>query len=148
MNAADVMTRFPRCCTPETSLEHVAKLMREHDCGAIPVVGELDDPFPIGIITDRDIVTRCVAVGISPALLAVKDCMSAPAITVIEDWSIAACIQVIEQHQVRRLIVVDSTGRCCGMIAAADIASHASRRKAGELLQYVSMPSHAYTYRH
>ena len=148
MRAADAMTKFPHCCTPETSLEVAARMMIEHDCGAIPVVGDLVNRFPIGIITDRDIVTRVVAVGISPALLSVRDCMTAPAITVADDTSLDTVIDLLEERQIRRVIVVDRNGRCSGIIAAADIASHTSRRKAGELLQHVSMPTHAYTYRH
>lgn len=145
MRASDVMTRFPHCCTPETSLEHVARMMIEHDCGAIPVVSDLSTRFPVGIITDRDIVTRVVAVGISPALLAVRDCMTATPVTVAEDTSMSTVIDLLEDKQIRRVIVTDRDGRVSGIIAAADVAAHTSRRKAGELLQYVSQPSHAYT---
>lgn len=144
MRASEAMTRYPHCCTPETSLEHVARMMIEHDCGAIPVVGDLATRFPVGIITDRDIVTRVVAVGISPALLAVRDCMTAPPLTVAEDTSLSTVIDLLEERQIRRVIVTDHDGRVSGIIAAADVAAHASRRKAGELLQQVSMPSHVY----
>lgn len=141
MRASEAMTRYPHCCTPETSLEHVARMMIEHDCGAIPVVSDLSTRFPVGIITDRDIVTRVVAVGISPALLAVRDCMTAPAITVAEDTSLSTVIDLLEDRQIRRVIVTDGDGRVSGIIAAADVVTHTSRRKAGELLKYVSMPT-------
>lgn len=61
-----------------------------------------------------------------------------PVYTVTEDTDLADCIEMLEQRQIRRAVVVDSTGRCIGIIAQADIASHASKRTAGELLQYVS----------
>lgn len=133
------MTRFPATCTPDTTIAAAARLMVSADCGAIPVIGEQDE-MPIGVITDRDIAVRAVARGLGPDLL-VRDCMTSPAITVIEDTSLDDCIDLIEKRQIRRVVVVGSDGRCIGIVAQADVAEHASKRKAGELLQSVSKPS-------
>jgi Mg/Co/Ni transporter MgtE len=57
--ARDVMTTNPACCTPETPLDQVAKLMVQHDCGEIPVIDRAE--HVVGVITDRDIVTRVIA---------------------------------------------------------------------------------------
>ncbi len=62
--ARDVMTPDPTCCTPTTTLDQVAKLMAQNDCGEIPVVDTADQL--IGVITDRDIVCRVVAEGKNP----------------------------------------------------------------------------------
>jgi CBS domain-containing protein len=105
------------------------------------VVGDLDR-FPIGIITDRDIVVRGVAAP-QGAQLRVRDCMTTPAITVTEETDLDDCIEMLERAQIRRMIVVDDRGRCTGIVAQADIASHTSKRKTGELLRSVSRPSMA-----
>ena len=145
MNVADVMTRHPRCCTADCSLQAVAQLMAERDCGAIPVVGDLATRRPLGIITDRDIVVRALASERNVYELTVRDCMSSPAYAVTEDIPLKECIELLEQRQVRRMLVVDGEGQCIGIVAQADIATFASKRTAGELLQEVSQPTDAAT---
>jgi CBS domain-containing protein len=139
MRVREVMTKSPATCTPQTTIAEAARMMLHADCGALPVVGE-DDDFPIGMITDRDIAIRAVAAGRGPDTL-VGECMTAPAHTVTEDARLDDCIELLELRQIRRAIVVDRDGRCVGVIAQADIASHASKRKSGELLRNVSQPS-------
>ena len=136
MKVRDVMTRQPSCCTPDSTLQAAACLMASCDCGAIPVISDLDR-VPIGMITDRDIVVRAIATGSGDQLL-VRDCMTSPAITITEEASLAECIDVMERAQIRRAIVVDMQGRTTGIVAQADVAREASKRKAGELLQEVS----------
>jgi CBS domain-containing protein len=138
MRARDVMTADPTCCTPDTSLEAIARLMIDLDCGAIPVVGDLAARFPVGMITDRDIVIRTLAAGLNPLELAARDCMTMPAITVIGETLLADVLEILELNQIRRMIVVDHDGRCCGIISQADVAQCASRRTAGELVHEVS----------
>ena len=143
MKVSDVMTREPTCVTPDTPLEAVARLMIDCDCGALPVVGDLAAKFPLGIITDRDIVVRAIAAGRNPVHLVTRDCMTAPAITVTVETSVGDCLDLLELNQIRRVIVVDRDGRVCGIVAQADLATHVSKRKAGELLREVSQPTHA-----
>ena len=64
MNVREVMTADPVCCTADTPLTEVAKMMVECDCGAIPVVDSQNSKKPVGMITDRDITIRTVAVGL------------------------------------------------------------------------------------
>jgi CBS domain-containing protein len=141
MKVRDAMTRHPICCTPDTSLEAVACMMVDCDCGSIPVVGDLLTKFPIGMITDRDIVARAVATG-RPSLDTVAgDCMTAPAFTITEDAELGDCIALMEERQIRRVIVVDREGGVSGVIAQADIARHVSKKHSGELLEQVSRPA-------
>lgn len=141
MKVRDMMTRHPICCSPDDTLETAARRMTDGDCGAIPVLDEVER-FPIGMITDRDIVVRAVATA-GTTDLRVRDCMTAPVITVTEDTDLGDCVELLERAQIRRVVVVDRDGRCTGIVAQADIASHASKRKTGELLRYVSRPSAA-----
>lgn len=141
MRVHDVMTKKPACCTPDAMLEEVARMMVERDCGAIPIVGDLTTFMPLGIITDRDIVTRTIAKGRDPMGMTVRDCMTTPAVTIVEQARIHECVQLLELCQIRRVIVIDSSGACVGIVAQADIARHASKRETGDLVQQVSKPS-------
>ena len=55
MNVGEIMTKDPACCTPDTGLQEVAKMMVDSDCGCIPVVDGENSKMPVGMITDRDI---------------------------------------------------------------------------------------------
>jgi len=141
MKAKDLMTSNPVCCTPETNLQQVAQFMVEEDCGSIPVVEHLDNLRPVGIITDRDICCRTVARGKNPLALEAGQAMSSPVVTVTTETSLEECCRLMEEEKIRRLVVVDKNGSCCGIIAQADIARHTSRQQAGEVVKEVSQPS-------
>jgi CBS domain-containing protein len=138
MQVREIMSDHLICCTPETSLGDVARLMADHDCGEIPVVGPGDSRKPLGVVTDRDITCRAVAQGRNPLELTAKDCMSAPVVTVTADAALEDCCRVMEQRQVRRVPVVDERGECCGIVSQADIARAASEKVAGHVVREVS----------
>ena len=137
MKIQEIMTENPACCAPETSLREVARLMVEHDCGEIPVVR---DGRPVGVITDRDITARAVAAGRNPLEMKASECMTSPVITVNPSTGVSDCCDMMEEHQIRRMPVVDESGKCCGMVSQADIAQHASARKTAEVVKQVSKP--------
>jgi CBS domain-containing protein len=139
MQVKEIMTADPACCTSETTLQEVAGMMVEHDCGEIPVVE--NSKRPIGVITDRDIVCRTVAQGINPLDLTVSDCMTTPCIAVTPEMSVEECCRILEDNKIRRVPVVDASGRCCGIVALADIALHAKSNATVEVVQEVSEPS-------
>lgn len=134
--ARDVMTRDPACCGPNTTLDQVAKLMVQNDCGEIPIVDTADQP--IGVITDRDIVCRVVAEGKNPAGYTVEQYMSQPVVTVRADAPLDEVVSTMEKHQIRRVPVVDERGCCAGIIAQADVASSGSEHEVAELVREVS----------
>ncbi len=138
---ADVMTREPRTITPDTPIEEAARLFAELDSGALPVVDSVDDPTPIGMLTDRDIVTRVLAEGDNPLELTVADCMTSPALTVGMDDDVEDVVHIFEQAQVRRAIVVDDAGHCCGILSQADLAFVLDDALAAEMVRAVSQPS-------
>jgi CBS domain-containing protein len=90
------------------------------------------------MVTDRDIVVRTIADGLDPLTLTARDCMTTPAVTVSEDQDIGDVVDLLERRQLRRVIVIDATGAISGIVSLADIATHASKRKSGELLREVS----------
>jgi CBS domain-containing protein len=141
MQVKDIMTKNPACCTPDTNLQEVARLMVQLDCGESPVVQSNQSMKLVGVITDRDITCRTVAVGKNPLEMTAGDCMSSPCITVTPEMSVEDCCQVMEENQVRRVPVVDESGACCGIVAQADIAQHASKRETGRVVREVSQPN-------
>lgn len=140
MKARELMTSEVACCTVDSNLQDVARLMLERDCGAIPVVDEMGQP--IGVITDRDITCRTVAQGINPLNQKVGDVMTSPVDTVSENTGLEDCCEIMERDQIRRLVVVDREGKCCGIVAQADIARYADEQHTAEVLQEVSQPNH------
>jgi CBS domain-containing protein len=141
MKAKELMTTDPACCTPESTLREAARLMREHDCGCIPVV-EGDSRRLVGVLTDRDITCRCVAEGGS-ADTRVREIMSTDPQVCHPDDDVAAVEQIMMQARVRRVPVVDAQGNCVGIIAQADLALHdkaASDSEIGRVVERISEP--------
>jgi CBS domain-containing protein len=134
--ARDLMTPDPACCSPHTTIDEIAKLMVDVDCGEIPVVDTADRI--VGVVTDRDIVCRVVAAGKNPIGYTAEQCMSTDVVTVREDTPLDEVVATMEQHQIRRVPVVASDGHCTGIIAQADIAREAAERQTAELVREVS----------
>jgi CBS domain-containing protein len=134
--ARDVMTPDPACCTPTTTLDEVAKLMAHNNCGEIPVVDPSD--HIVGVVTDRDIVTRVVAEGKNPIAYTAETCMSGPVVTVRTDTPLDQVVSTMEEHQIRRVPVVDEKDSCVGIISQADVSRAAKAREVGELVREVS----------
>jgi CBS domain-containing protein len=139
MKVQDVMTQDPACCTPDTDLQQVARLMVQKDCGAIPIVDNYGSKRLLGIVTDRDIVCRTVALGKDPMDLKARDCMTTSIASVTPNDSVENCCQVMEEHDVRRVPVVDGDGCCCGVVSQADIARSADERMTAAVVRDISI---------
>ena len=138
MKVSEIMTKEPVCCSASTNLQDVAKMMIDNDCGCIPIVEDESSKKPIGTITDRDITIRTVAKGKNPLEMTAGDVMTDRVISVSPDTSVEECCNLMESNQIRRVVVVDKDGGCCGMVAQADIAINASDNKTAEVVQEVS----------
>lgn len=133
----EAMTPHVRSATPGQTLGEAAAMMKEDDVGSVPVVeaGSL-----VGIVTDRDIVLRSVAVGRDPFSLTVGEVASREIVTVEPEDDLGDALKLMAKHQVRRLPVVEG-GRLVGMLAQADVALEASEKHAGEMLEQISQPA-------
>ena len=140
MQAKEIMTHNPACCPADEKLTEVARMMVDHDCGAIPVV-EGNDRRPSGIISDRDIVARVVAAERNPAEVTAREVMSTPCVTVRLDADLDEICDSMERNQVRRLLVVDDSGACVGIVSQADVALSGREKKVGEIVKEVSRPT-------
>ncbi len=131
----EIMTRNVRTASREMSLTEVAKLMREGDMGALPVVenGKL-----VGIITDRDIVVRAIAEG-KDFETKIGDIMTTEVFSAKEDDFIFEAIRLMGDKQIRRIPVINETGELSGIIAMADIALEMEdEREIAETLEDIS----------
>jgi CBS domain-containing protein len=137
----DVMTADVAVCNPQTELYYVARMMEERDIGAVPVVESTDSMKPIGILTDRDIVVRALAKNQEALRMRAGDVMSVDLVSLNPEMPLQDCLDEMERRQVRRAIVVDHTGRCCGIVAQADIARCLAAPESAELLREVSEPN-------
>ncbi|MBG0829333.1 CBS domain-containing protein [Planomonospora sp. ID67723] len=120
--AKDVMSSGCQCIESNESLERAAQLMQELGVGALPICGP-DDRLK-GIITDRDIVVKCVAQGKSPSQVTAGE-MATGLVWVAADASVEEALSKMEQNQIKRLPVIEN-GRIVGMISEADLAKNLS----------------------
>ncbi|MEO5878463.1 MAG: CBS domain-containing protein [Streptosporangiaceae bacterium] len=116
--ARDLMNPGAQCIPAHETLDRAAQLMRELGVGALPICGS-DDRLQ-GIITDRDIVLKCVAEGRDPAKVTAGD-LAMGLVWVSADSSVEDALAKMEQHQIRRLPVIQDH-RIVGMISEADLA--------------------------
>lgn len=116
----DVMTRNVVVCAAEDSLEHATQLMWENDIGFLPVVDR--DGRTIGVITDRDILMAAYTRGTGLRNQRVESTMARSPITCTIHDEPTQIEHRMAEHQVRRLPVIDATGRAVGVIALSDLA--------------------------
>ena len=137
MKVRELMTTEPTTVEPKATLGEAATLMKQNDCGSIPVVegGRL-----VGIVTDRDIVVRGVAAGKDPKTQRVSEVMSANPVTIGPDNDVSDAEMKMADRQIRRLPVVEG-GKLVGIIVTAQIARAGNERKVGETLKEISEPT-------
>jgi CBS domain-containing protein len=135
MFVKDVMTSAPICCAPRDTVDRVAKMMREHDCGAIPV---REGTRLVGMITDRDITIRCVALGKTPVAIPVSEVMTKRIFTVEPDDDVETAVETMKTKLVRRLPVVDAKGNIVGIVAPSDLAPTMASHNVADFLLAIS----------
>ena len=104
---------------PEESVQVAARTLRQHNIGFLPVC--TGDGRLCGLVTDRDLVTRCVAANLSPEHTTVRQVMTGRVLTVGPNMETSAVAHLMGKQQVRRLPVVDN-GRLCGVVSLGDLA--------------------------
>ena len=135
MEIKDIMTRKAITIDPAESLEVAARTMTQYNIGALPVCknGKL-----CGMLTDRDIVTRCLAANRQPVNTQVGQVMTEQVTTVSPDMQIGVAAHLMGRLQVRRLPVVEN-GRLCGIVSLADMAiREETAMDAGDVLTDIS----------
>jgi CBS domain-containing protein len=137
------MTPDPACCLGNTTSREAAGLMRDHDCGAIPVVESMESRKLVGIVTDRDLAVRGLAEGKGPDT-PVRELMTEAPIGADLDDEIETVREVMIREQVRRVPVLGRDNAVVGIIAQADLAREdaaASDREVGRIVEAISEPN-------
>ena len=119
MKVQDLMTKQVVHISPTESVEVAARTLTHYNIGALPVCGS--DGKLCGMVTDRDMVTRCVASGRTPAQTTVKDVMTKQVLSVQPDMEVGVAAHLMGRQQIRRLPVVEN-GKLCGMVSLGDLA--------------------------
>jgi CBS domain-containing protein len=138
----EIMTPDPACCTPATTARQAAQLMKEHDCGSIPVVENTSSNRLVGTVTDRDLAIRGLAAAKGPDT-PVRELMTEAPITCAPEDEVEIVREVMIARQVRRVPVVDGNGTVVGIVSQADIALEegaASDREVGRIVEAISEP--------
>lgn len=133
----DVMTRDVQTVSPQETIQRAAQLMNELNVGAIPVVegGKL-----VGMITDRDIAVRSVAIGQDPTSTKVTAAMSTDVRTCTTDQSVQDLLKQMADVQIRRIPVLDDSGQIVGIVSLGDVATRHSA-DVDRTLGQISAPS-------
>ena len=142
MRVKQIMTPDPARCTPEATAREAATLMRDNDCGSIPVVESTTSNRLVGTVTDRDLAIRGLAAGQGPESR-VGDLMTPDPVTCVPEDEVEDVRQVMVEQQVRRVPVVDTDGILVGIVAQADLAREegaASDREVGRIVEAISEP--------
>lgn len=136
MQVRDFMNPSVVSITPGESASLAARLLSRHNVGSLPVCGE--DGGLRGIVTDRDIVMRCVAAEEDPAHVPVKDIMTRNCSVVSPDDDAREATRLMAARQVRRLPVLEG-GKVVGMVSLGDLAkSHQFDMEASKALSEIS----------
>ncbi|WP_431945306.1 CBS domain-containing protein [Actinacidiphila sp. bgisy167] len=134
--ALDIMHPGAMCVGERESLTDAARIMLEQDIGALPICG--DDDVLVGIVTDRDIVLKCVAEGRDPSEVSCGELAAGRPQIIEGDEQIDRVLELMEEYQVRRLPVIDHPAhRLIGMISEADVARHLPRERIAEFVSAV-----------
>lgn len=143
MLVKEIMTKNPVCCMPDSNLREVSQMMIDNDCGCIPVVEDKNSMKPVGTITDRDITIRTVAAGKNPLEMTASEIMTTGVVTVKPGFTVEKCAQIMKQNDIRRVLVVDQSNKCCGIVAQADIADfNQNSNLVGDVVQDISESNH------
>lgn len=119
MKVREIMTTPAIKIRPEESVAVAARTLTHYNIGALPVCGSND--AVCGLITDRDIVTRCLAANRQPQTTTVQEIMTPRVLSVQPDMEASAAAHLMGHQQIRRLPVVEK-GRLCGMVSLGDLA--------------------------
>ena len=136
MKIREVMTDQVIRIHPEESVAVAARTLTHYNIGALPVCSA--DGKLCGVVTDRDIVTRCLAAGKQPQTTCVREVMTSKIYVGRPDMEVSLAAGLMGKEQIRRLPVMDK-GKLCGMVSLGDMArKEESSIDAGDALTEIS----------
>jgi len=146
MEARELMTPNPKTCAPDHDLGCTIRIMKEEDCGIVPVTEGNGESRVVGVVTDRDIALHLGANDAKPSEARVREVMTTDVISVAPNDDEREVTRKMEERQVRRVLVCEG-GSLRGVIATADLARESAKRgnarqeqKVGRVMEKVSEP--------
>jgi len=132
MNASEIMHRSVHTCSIHDTLDHVARVMWERNCGSVPLVD--DAGKVVAMITDRDVCMAAYLQGQPLGRIVAQSAASRSVTTVHENATVESVEALMRDRQIRRIPVVDAEQRPVGVVTLDDLARHAhpgGRRREG-----------------
>jgi CBS domain-containing protein len=133
--AQDIMHAGAECIGESQTLQHAAKQMRDLDVGALPICG--DNGRLLGIVTDRDIIIKCIASGVDPGKVTVGQLTRAEPVAIDPAADVDQVLHLMAENQIRRLPVVDNE-RVVGIISEADLARNLPEQAVGQFVEAIT----------
>lgn len=118
---SEIMENVEVFCSADTPLKTVAKLLRKHHRGKMPIVSNLTDKKILGVLSTRDLTYRSLGRGLNPLELTAEDCMTTPAIVAQKNMNLSECYALMKEHGVDMLPVQDEADCICGVIYKEDV---------------------------
>ena len=138
MKLHEVMTKDVEIIHPEDTLQTAAKKMRDRNIGFLPVC---DGDRLIGVLSDRDVIVRALADGLSSSAIVGRDLVTSPAIYCFADQSLDEAAKIMHDNQIRRLVILNRDDkRMVGVISLGDLAINVDDKTSGDVLQSISEP--------
>jgi len=119
MKVSDVMIRDPVMVAPDAPCGQLSKLMRNRGIGSVVVV---KDGFPVGVVTERDLVHRVLAEGRDPDKCDADQVCTKPVVAISIYADVDLAVDMMNEYGIRRLVVVDEKDRVVGILTTDDIA--------------------------
>src|SRR5262245_51883794 len=139
MQVHDIMTPHVEVVHPDATLTEAAKKMSQLDVGPLPVC---DGERLVGMLTDRDIITRATAQGCDPNTTKVREVMTSEVVYCFEDQDVAMAAQMMEVRQIRRVPVLNRDKRLVGIVSLGDLSTETGNRElSGKTLEGISEPA-------
>lgn len=140
MKLREIMSDNVEVIHPDDTLQTAAEKMRDRDIGFLPVC---DGERLIGVLTDRDLITRALADGLESKAMLGRDLVTSPAIYCFDDQGVDEAAKLMHDNQIRRLVVLSRDKQMVGVISLGDLAMTADDKLSGDVLQSVSEPMSA-----
>jgi len=137
MKLREIMTSEVEVIHPNDTLQTAARKMHDRDIGFLPVC---DGDRLIGVLTDRDLITRALAEGTESKAMLGRDLVTSPAIYCFDDQNVDEAAKLMHDNQIRRLVILNRDKRMVGVISLGDLAMNIDDKKSGDVLQSVSEP--------
>jgi CBS domain-containing protein len=141
MKVREVMTQYPQCCRVSDMAQMVAQMFRDQDIGAMPVLSDGESRRLEGIVTDRDLCCGIMAEGLDPKTTPIAAFVSRSLVTCRPEQSLDSCEKLMQMHQIRRILVVDDSANCVGILSQADLARTDDSQKVSRTVAEISRPS-------